>query len=395
MFEAIEAGWIKAIWIVATNPAASLPRSDRVRAALAACRSSSCPTAGRPSRPNTPTSCCPPPPGARRTAPSPTPNGGFPASARSAPAGSGAPGLVAVRRGRAPEAGPTPSPIAPGRLFREHAALSAYENDGRGRSTSRRSRRWTTPNMTPCRRPLAAPGRRAGGRSVLPPGGFFRRDGRARFVAVVSGRAARTGTFGLVLNTGRVRDQWHTMTRTGLSPGLARHREAPFVEVHPDDAARLGPQRRRLPALHHGARRGGLRVVATSEPASRILVRADPLDRRHRRPRPRRRADPCVGRSGLRSAKPDSKATAATITPSPIAAEGFLVARPPSRAARLARARADRGCRRRSGHLRFGRAPGGAAGVPCPTGSAAPLRPAGAPTRAGKLPVGDLRRWSA
>jgi assimilatory nitrate reductase catalytic subunit len=43
----------------------------------------------------------------------------------------------------------------------------------------------------------------------------------------------------MILNTGRYRDQWHTMTRTGLSPRLARHREEPLVEVHPSDAARL------------------------------------------------------------------------------------------------------------------------------------------------------------
>src|SRR5690606_18938126 len=44
----------------------------------------------------------------------------------------------------------------------------------------------------------------------------------------------------LTLNTGRYRDQWHSMTRTGLAPKLARHREEPLVEVHPCDGARLG-----------------------------------------------------------------------------------------------------------------------------------------------------------
>jgi assimilatory nitrate reductase catalytic subunit len=41
----------------------------------------------------------------------------------------------------------------------------------------------------------------------------------------------------LRLNTGRIRDQWHTMTRTGLSPRLGQHIPEPYVEVHPDDAA--------------------------------------------------------------------------------------------------------------------------------------------------------------
>jgi assimilatory nitrate reductase catalytic subunit len=48
------------------------------------------------------------------------------------------------------------------------------------------------------------------------------------------------GRYPLSLNTGRIRDQWHTMTRTGLAPGLARHIPEPFVEIHPADAAALG-----------------------------------------------------------------------------------------------------------------------------------------------------------
>ena len=51
--------------------------------------------------------------------------------------------------------------------------------------------------------------------------------------------AAVSDAWPFVLNTGRVRDQWHTMTRTGLSPRLSTHIAEPFVEIHPDDAARL------------------------------------------------------------------------------------------------------------------------------------------------------------
>ena len=41
------------------------------------------------------------------------------------------------------------------------------------------------------------------------------------------------------LNTGRLRDQWHTMTRTALSPRLSAHLPEPFVDMRPEDAARL------------------------------------------------------------------------------------------------------------------------------------------------------------
>ena len=44
----------------------------------------------------------------------------------------------------------------------------------------------------------------------------------------------------LVLNTGRLQHQWHTMTKTGKVAKLNKLNGAPFVEVHPDDAAALG-----------------------------------------------------------------------------------------------------------------------------------------------------------
>jgi len=73
-------------------------------------------------------------------------------------------------------------------------------------------------------------------------GGFFTPDRKARMVAPESPRPrhAVNAEFPLRLNTGRVRDQWHTMTRSGLSPRLATHKAEPFVEVHPDDAATHG-----------------------------------------------------------------------------------------------------------------------------------------------------------
>ena len=44
----------------------------------------------------------------------------------------------------------------------------------------------------------------------------------------------------MILNTGRTRDQWHTMTRTALSPRLAAGTPEPTLDIHPDDAARSG-----------------------------------------------------------------------------------------------------------------------------------------------------------
>jgi anaerobic selenocysteine-containing dehydrogenase len=43
-----------------------------------------------------------------------------------------------------------------------------------------------------------------------------------------------------VLNTGRLRHQWHPLTKTGRVARLNKLNPGPFVEVHPQDAAELG-----------------------------------------------------------------------------------------------------------------------------------------------------------
>jgi sulfite reductase (NADPH) flavoprotein alpha-component len=46
--------------------------------------------------------------------------------------------------------------------------------------------------------------------------------------------------FPIVLNTGRLQHQWHTMTKTGKVAMLNKLNPGPFVEIHPEDAAMLG-----------------------------------------------------------------------------------------------------------------------------------------------------------
>jgi len=62
----------------------------------------------------------------------------------------------------------------------------------------------------------------------------------AKIVSVQPSISAVDDAFPMRLNTARYRDQWHTMTRTGLSPTLSQHRREPLLEVHPSEAARLG-----------------------------------------------------------------------------------------------------------------------------------------------------------
>jgi ferredoxin-nitrate reductase len=69
-------------------------------------------------------------------------------------------------------------------------------------------------------------------------------DGRARFIAVDHADPAERPSrdYPLVLTTGRVKNQWHTMTRTGKVENLLKNCREPFVELHPQDAQRYGIQ---------------------------------------------------------------------------------------------------------------------------------------------------------
>jgi ferredoxin-nitrate reductase len=72
-------------------------------------------------------------------------------------------------------------------------------------------------------------------------------DGRARLAPTPHSAPADpvSPDYPLVLTTGRVAQQWHTMTRTGKSPSLLSAEPHPFVELHPSDAAGL-PERVRV-----------------------------------------------------------------------------------------------------------------------------------------------------
>ncbi len=236
MFRALGEGRIKALWVMATNPAVSLPDAGRVREALAACpflvvsdvvadtdtslhAHVRLPAAAWGEKDGTVTN-------SDRTISRQRPFMALPGEAR--------PDWwivtqVARRMGwRNAFAYDRPADI-----WREHARLTAYQNDGQ-RMLDLRSHaaigNAAYDEMAPFRwaeRPFAD------GRFPTP-------DGKARLVPVR--QIALQGpldAWPLTLNTGRYRDQWHSMTRTGLSPKLARHREEPLVELHPADAVRL------------------------------------------------------------------------------------------------------------------------------------------------------------
>lgn len=128
-------------------------------------------------------------------------------------------------------------------VFREHASLSALENHGQrqfnlaalaGISDDQYR------DLEPVRWPVTAV--YPAGRSRLYGDGCFSTpDGRARFVAVGLSLPEQgpDERWPLIVNTGRIRDQWHTMTRTARSPRLVQHRQEPFIDVHPEDLDRM------------------------------------------------------------------------------------------------------------------------------------------------------------
>ena len=65
-------------------------------------------------------------------------------------------------------------------------------------------------------------------------------DGRARFAAVAWQplAEARVAAYPFSLNTGRLRDQWHGMSRTGTLGRLFGHVPEPVLQMHPQDMAR-------------------------------------------------------------------------------------------------------------------------------------------------------------
>ncbi|OIQ70879.1 nitrate reductase [mine drainage metagenome] len=73
-------------------------------------------------------------------------------------------------------------------------------------------------------------------------GHFHTPDGRARFAAVAYQPLAepRVSAYPFSLNTGRLRDQWHGMSRTGTLGRLFGHVPEPVLQMHPQDMRRRG-----------------------------------------------------------------------------------------------------------------------------------------------------------
>ncbi len=246
LFKAVADGKVKAIWIMGTNPVDSLPDADKVAAALEAC-------------PFVVVSDV-----LRQTDTTRYADVLLPAAAWGEKSGTVTNSERRISRQR--PFLPLPGAVRPdwriisdvakrmgfhmgfdyeavAEIFREFAMLSAQENSGRrdfdigGLANITDDAfedfppvQWPVSDLVedgPWEKRFFADGR------------FFTPDTKGRLVPTPLKEKLSIEDTEFVLNTGRVRDHWHTMTRTGLSPRLSAHMAEPYCEIHPGDAARL------------------------------------------------------------------------------------------------------------------------------------------------------------
>lgn len=244
LFKAVEDGQIKALWIIHTNPAVSVPDANRVRDAIAGCpfvvvsditsdtdtarlADVLLPAAAWAEKSGTVTN-------SDRTI-------SRQRAALPAPGEAKPDWWIVAQVARRMGWGEAFAWQSPAEIFAEHAALSGIAGQmGKDFDISNLAgiSAQGYDELSPFRWPQSA--LKQGGR-FFANGAFFHTDGKAKMLPLkVCGPAAvpsRQCPF--TLNTGRLRDQWHTMSRTALSPRLSAHLPEPFVDMNPKDAMRL------------------------------------------------------------------------------------------------------------------------------------------------------------
>ncbi|MDB5803207.1 MAG: molybdopterin oxidoreductase [Betaproteobacteria bacterium] len=247
MFDAVKSGQIKALWIACTNPAQSMPDLHSVREALDICEM----VVVQEAYNNTDTTAY-----ADVLLPASTwgeKHGTVTNSERRitriAPA-LAPPGAarhdwdiciafarrLGARLGRAELAARLFDYASPEAIWNEHReSTRGRDLDITGLSyailDARGPQQWPMPE-----------GAQTGLKRLYTDGRFPTPDGRARFVAARHAAVQEpvSAAYPLALNTGRLRDQWHGMSRTGLVARLFSHVEEPLLSMDGADLARRG-----------------------------------------------------------------------------------------------------------------------------------------------------------
>ncbi|WP_374468376.1 molybdopterin-dependent oxidoreductase [Ferrovibrio sp.] len=273
LFRAVKAGSVKAIWIAGTNPVDSLPDADDVQAALRACpfvvvsdvlqvtdtarhAHVLLPAAAWGEKSGTVTNS------ERRIS---RQRGFLPLPGEAKPDW-----WIFAQVGRRMGWADAFTYETPAEILAEYARLSGAENHGRRDFDISALGGITAEDydaLTPFQWPWPAGQPRNDARRFFADGQFYTPDRKARFIATPWGAAAEQpgDEYPLILNTGRIRDQWHTMTRTGRSPRLMGHIAEPFVEIHPADAVAHGIAPASLVILRNHRGHAILRALVSEE----------------------------------------------------------------------------------------------------------------------------------
>lgn len=244
MFKAIGAGKIKALWVMCTNPVVSLPDADAVKSAIAGCDF----VAVSDLSATTDTALLA--------------DVVLPATGWGEKDGTVTNSDRTISRQRAlmPPTGQSRhdwdiiSDVArrmgftgfdyetPAQIFREHAVLSGlaaaqgkdFDITGLAEISDA-----AFDALKPTRWPIRADGSQT--ERFFAEGNFYTPSKRANMLPVTQPALQdQPASLPYRLNTGRIRDQWHTMTRTARAPRLNQHYGEPFLELHPEDALALG-----------------------------------------------------------------------------------------------------------------------------------------------------------
>ena len=236
MVEALEAGRLKVLWVAGTNPLASLPNTERVRRALAKADFVAVQDAYHPTETTA---------AAHLVLPAAqwSERGGTMTNSErriclleriGAPPGEALPDWEIIRR--------VALALGYGRHFdyqTEEQIFDEYRALTRGRDLDISELSYD--RLRQSSEGAQWPSRGAGADStprLFTDNRFATPDGRARFHALSQQRTAEEldEAYPLALLTGRVKDQWHTRTRTGKVAKLNKSEPKPFLEVHPQDA---------------------------------------------------------------------------------------------------------------------------------------------------------------
>ncbi|WP_457977207.1 molybdopterin-dependent oxidoreductase [Ectopseudomonas composti] len=243
LFDAVHDGRIKALWIACTNPAQSLPDQSKIHEALTNCpfvvvqeaffTTETChyadlllPAASWGEKEGTVTNSERRVSHVRRAVPAP-----FEARPDWSITCDFARRLETLLRPGLPSLFDFPDSEA---LFEEYKYLTAQRDlDLSGLSYA------LLDDLGPQQWPFPA-GAQGGSERLYADGRFPTVSGRAQFLAEPyrAAKERRESRYSLTLNTGRLRDQWHGMSRTGTAAQLFGHVEGPVLGLHPDELRR-------------------------------------------------------------------------------------------------------------------------------------------------------------